>query len=412
MLTSMTHKADLLLITVNEHETTSLLAAFEQLNGKARPVQIDQRVYRDLGSVNGTTVFHAISEMGSGGLGAAHQTVNRAISALHPQAVIGVGIAFGVSEQKQRIGDILLSKQLMLYEPQRVGTTHTQFRGDRAHASSWLLSYFQNAALSKVTKAKVHTGLILSGEKLLDNLEYLNELLSAEPSAIGGEMEGAGLYTAAHEEKIDWVVIKAICDWADGNKSKDKENRQELAAANAAEFVVQALQEVPLIVSRNSSTGRIHTPPQETLGTASKRKTLGDFSDADREIFLDECFEQIAASFANTLLDFQSNESAVQTKFKRVDATKFTAVIFQNGRSSARCKIVLGGGGMPLAITYSGNDNPIDNSFNEALSVKADKEGLYLNPTGMQFVNLTGRQRMDKSKAFEYLWELFTTNLD
>lgn len=404
----MTTKADLLLVTVNEHETQAVLTAFEKLNGRPRSIQLDQRVYRDLGSINGTNVFHAISEMGSGGLGAAHQTVNKAISTLHPKAVIAVGIAFGVSEQKQSIGDILLSKQLMLYESQRVGATNTHFRGDRAHASSWLLNYFQSAALSTWNGAKVRSGLILSGEKLLDNLEYLNQLIAAEPSSIGGEMEGAGLYTAAHEEKIDWIVIKAICDWADGNKAMDKEGRQKQAASNAAEFVIHALQEVPLIESCDQSSEKIQQPSVKKAVSASRKMITRDFSDADRELFLDECFEQIATSFKSALAELENQESAVKAKFKQVDANKFTAVIFQNGKAWARCKIVLGGGGMRLAITYSGNDDPDDNSYNESLSVKADDDGLYLKPMGMPMQDLAGRQRMNEVCAFEYLWELFT----
>jgi hypothetical protein len=41
-------------------------------------------------------------------------------------------------------------------------------------------------------------------------------------------------------------VIKAICDWADGNKEVDKTARQKLSAKNAAEFVVESLKYTPL----------------------------------------------------------------------------------------------------------------------------------------------------------------------
>ena len=59
------------------------------------------------------------------------------------------------------------------------------------------------------------------------------------PEAIGGEMEGAGVYAAAG--KTDWILVKAICDWADGTKHVDKEARQKAAATNAAELVVEAI---------------------------------------------------------------------------------------------------------------------------------------------------------------------------
>jgi nucleoside phosphorylase len=84
-----------------------------------------------------------------------------------------------------------------------------------------------------------HFGLVLSGEKLVNDPEFLKQLRKLEPDAIGGEMEGAGLYVAASEKKVDWILVKAICDWADGSKD---DSAQVLAANNAANFVLYALQ--------------------------------------------------------------------------------------------------------------------------------------------------------------------------
>lgn len=54
---------------------------------------------------------------------------------------------------------------------------------------------------------------------------------------IGGEMEGVGLAAAlSRTNNSNWIVVKAICDWADGNKGEDKENRQRIAAKNAIDF--------------------------------------------------------------------------------------------------------------------------------------------------------------------------------
>ena len=76
----------------------------------------------------------------------------------------------------------------------------------------------------------VRSGVILTGGKLLDNIDYREQLLKLEPEAIGGEMEGAGLYVSSHDKKVDWIVVKAICDWADGDKKKNKKARQQKAA--------------------------------------------------------------------------------------------------------------------------------------------------------------------------------------
>jgi hypothetical protein len=78
------------------------------------------------------------------------------------------------------------------------------------------------------------------------------------------EMEGAGLYVASSEHKVDWIVVKSICDWGEGKKSKNKTARQKKAASTAAKFVLHALQHAPirsietssnLTTSRNDDTG-------------------------------------------------------------------------------------------------------------------------------------------------------------
>jgi len=176
--------------------------------------------------------------------------VTKGIEALQPTAVIMVGIAFGINEDKQKIGDILIAKQLQPYEAQRVGEKII-IRDDRPHSASWLLDLCRGAELmwdenKAKAKAKLHFGVVLSGEKLVDNLAFRNQLLELVPEAIGGEMEGAGLYVACHDKKIDWLLVKAVCDFADGNKGDNKDNRQQLAANNAAEFVLYCLQFVPI----------------------------------------------------------------------------------------------------------------------------------------------------------------------
>ena len=237
---------DLVLITVNKHETQAVHDLFREVTGTAGiPVPLEGRLYHNLGTLNHTTVYHAISEMGSSGPGAMQQAVDKAIRALDPGAVIAVGIAFGVNEKGQSIGDILLSKQLRLYELQRMGAEIVP-RGDKPHASSQLINHFEGFSQVKWKGAKVRPGVILSGEKLIDTIDYRDQLLKFEVEAVGGEMEGTGLYVSSLDHKVDWIVIKAICDWADGSKKKNKTQRQKRAAKNAAEFVVESLKYAPL----------------------------------------------------------------------------------------------------------------------------------------------------------------------
>lgn len=246
----MKHAADVLIVTVTEVESRAVLRTFQAAaERKAVPRSIDNRMYFDLGAVNGARLFLTQSEMGTSGPDASLQTVRKGVEALQPAAVVMVGIAFGVNEQKQAIGDILVTEQLRLYELQRVGTQDGQtqiiLRGERPHASAWLLNHFKSANLLW-EGAKVRFGVVLTGEKLVDSVDFRDQLRAFEPEALGGEMEGAGLYVACQDEKVDWILVKAICDWADGHKAQDKDARQLTAAQNAAAFVLHAWQIAPV----------------------------------------------------------------------------------------------------------------------------------------------------------------------
>jgi nucleoside phosphorylase len=158
-MSGVSPKTDVLIITVNRVESLAVMDAFQKATGKdPYPTIIDNRTYHDLGEVNGARIFLALSEMGTSGLGASQQVIQKGISALCPSAVIAVGIAFGVDEQKQAIGDILVSQQLWLYDLQRIGREIIP-RGDKPHASTKLIDRFRNADLHW-SGAKVHFGLI------------------------------------------------------------------------------------------------------------------------------------------------------------------------------------------------------------------------------------------------------------
>ncbi len=240
----MTHKADILIVTVTEVESRAVMQAFNQANNfEATPLMPIFKTYNDLGEIGNARVFMTTSGMGSNGTGGSLLTVYEAINELSPTAVIMVGIAFGVDKQEQSIGDVLVAKQLYPYDLKKEYSDKTVSRDDKPSSSWWLIDLCENARLHqwRNNNAKLIFGTVLTGQTLVDNIEYRDQLCSRAPEAIGGEMEGAGLYVACQRKKVDWILVKGICDWADGNKGEDKESRQETAAQNAANFVLHAL---------------------------------------------------------------------------------------------------------------------------------------------------------------------------
>ncbi|HJT56439.1 MAG TPA: hypothetical protein VJ761_08090, partial [Ktedonobacteraceae bacterium] len=267
---------DVLLVTATEVEMCAVRDVFLQNTGIFEPRTIGDTTYFDLGVIGGARVFLVQSEMGASGPDGATLVVYEGIKALSPSALVMVGIAFGLLPQEQQIGDILVSQQLLGYELQKVdagpgGQVVIKPRGDRPHASVRLLHRFR-ANIFDWTTTKVHFGLILSGDKLVNNQDFRDSLLRIEPEAIGGEMEGSGGYSAAYRNKVDWILVKAVSDWADGHKDQHKKEHQKLAAENAVRFIIHVLKQGNLA----GKTSTAHSDaPEASTAVLPVRKPIG-----------------------------------------------------------------------------------------------------------------------------------------
>ena len=228
---------DVLLVTVTNVESRAILSRYPERMRRT----IHEKTYYDLGYIGrARTVIVQANDMGPI---EANATVDEGIRELSPYAVIMTGIAFGVRAKGQQIGDVLVSKLIHDYDSERVGTGEddqllSHQRGARATASGWLIDRFNAGNHDWSCPPEIHFGSILSGSKLIDNKEYQTALLRSAPDAIGGEMEGVGLYKAANRHRVHWLLVKGISDWGDGRKGENKSANQKLAAGNAASFVL------------------------------------------------------------------------------------------------------------------------------------------------------------------------------
>jgi len=194
----------------------------------------------------------AVSTARAGSLtpGGSLSTVLNALASLpyKPYAVIMPGIAFGLQKRKQRLGDILVSDRICVYEMQKLSPRIKINRDLKPSATPDLIRLFQSCELNwsldtlPEVRPVVDCGLMMSGEKLVNDPEFVAELLDREPEALGGEMEASGLYAGALELGVRWIMVKAICDWGMGKGDKF----QKIAAQNSIDFVFHVLQELAL----------------------------------------------------------------------------------------------------------------------------------------------------------------------
>ena len=228
----------ILVITVTEKETAAFMKKFKYLNGQKTCYIANKQTY-SIGYFGKYMVAHIRSNMGAGRPDGAILTTYDGLEDIRPKIILMVGIAFGVNDKMQKIGDVLISEKVFPYELIKVSTKDDeQFIINRNLSISPdqdVINIFKNFELENFN---VFTGTILSGEKLVDNIDYRNSLIKlSNDKIIGGEMESCGVAHAATRFGLSkWIIVKSICDFGDGNKSKNKDKNQDLASSCAIDY--------------------------------------------------------------------------------------------------------------------------------------------------------------------------------
>lgn len=239
----------ILIVTANKHETDALLNDGDFKYEVQRSVDSNDTTFYNVGKYGFYNVIHfELNTQGSVGADSSQLSIVTAVNAFHPDAVILVGIAFGkefhdTPYPSQKIGDVLISDKVVDYISGKIKNGDILSDGVIAESGRHLLSTFKFYAKTWIHKinnvaANCEFGMILSGDNVVDDREFKEKLIKRYPRAIGGEMEGRGAYGACRNRNIsEWIIVKAICDWADGTKSTDKEYNQITAAESAVSLL-------------------------------------------------------------------------------------------------------------------------------------------------------------------------------
>ncbi len=239
-----------LLVTAAEPEKKAVLKVMRPMEGETEFIKaVGENMSYEIGVLGKYSVAHVHCEnQGSIKEGAAILTTQEAMSEVKPKACVMIGIAYGADKVEQKIGDVLISEYIQPYDSIRVSTTadgkkYEEDRNQIKEPGRAIKNQFVSFDFNNKNYNIWH-GTLLSGEKLIDNEKYKEELIErfsvckgSNKKIIGGEMEGVGLASALSRcGNANWIIVKAICDWADGNKKENKKEKQALAAKNAADF--------------------------------------------------------------------------------------------------------------------------------------------------------------------------------
>ncbi|MEO5727813.1 MAG: hypothetical protein ABI134_04745 [Byssovorax sp.] len=286
-----TTSVDILLVTATTTEHRELRDA-----ARAMGLLFDKRqgrlgTYYHLGQVGNDRVASIQVKMGAFGSEGSAARCIQARAETQATTLILLGTAFGVNRTQQRIGDVLVSESVFLYDDRhavdasetgRIGSTLEAFGEyvDTATSDKWTLvrrvraflgpgyvlnfpSARRQASLTWVERfrrtadefarmgepERVIVGTLLSGGARIESARFRDDLIAnipaMEPQVVGGEMEAVGAVSAATNDDIDepgWIVVKGISDFADTPSRAKIEESRNGAARSAARVVLRTLQ--------------------------------------------------------------------------------------------------------------------------------------------------------------------------
>lgn len=227
----------ILYIVATETEFQKVIDFYKDKGITLRHLDFKENIYWDLGMIGKNHVYMVKSGMGAKRPDGSILTISQAVSELSPDYMIMIGIAFGMKEdpehpenpKAQKIGDILVSTEIEDYGTCKITDGGIVERGSKIPANPALVKRFTQA-VALWDGAKVRPGLIITNDKLVNKLEFVQGLKERFKDAIGGEMEGCGFLA---NYKNPWILVKAICDF--GHDKGDE--HQVDAAMNAISYV-------------------------------------------------------------------------------------------------------------------------------------------------------------------------------
>lgn len=277
-----------------------------------------------------------------------------------------------------------------------------------------------------------HDRKILAGEEFdgtidarLEQADVILLLVSADflasPYCYDVEMQRAMQRHQDGSARVIPVILRP-CDWHSAPFGKllaaPKDGKPVTKWTDRDEAFVDIVRQIRAALpapSRETATAvsgaRVASPVARPAGPRSSNlRVRKEFSDADRDAFMDDAFDHMGRFFENSLEELSNRNPGVEGRFKRIDAHSFTAVVYKSGKEISRCAIRYGGSrGFGRGITYSGDTHSMSNSYNEQLTVEADDQSLFLKPGGMRMY-MTGRQNQTEHLTFdgaaEYYWEM------
>lgn len=272
--------------------------------------------------------------------------------------------------------------------------------------------------------------------RALEEAQIVLLLVSADFLAsdycFGVEMRRALERHDAGQAAVVPVILRA-CDWKNSPfkhlnalPSEGREIAKWASPDDAFLNVVQGLRKLLMAqkqvsdrsVSAGSAAAARSLAPEARLRparpAASRSSNLAlpiEFSDEAKHEFAEQTFGHVKEYFRGSMEELQRRNPGYSGRLRDKTALAFTAVVFKNGQRAAGCYIRLGGSMSSNGITYSGNEDSSDNSYNELLDIHVEKHSLQWRAQMGAFSGRDPAKGLSQEGAAEHLWTMLIAPL-
>lgn len=246
-----------------------------------------------------------------------------------------------------------------------------------------------------------HDRRIVAGESLDNSIDaYLETadviLCLVSPDFINSDYcysreMGRALERHAQGEASVIPVILRHCEWEQtplkGLRGTPRDNKPVKAWADPDEALNYVAQDIRRAVETRNETkpaheasaavasiGDVSIKPRPRSANLQIPRTL---TDRDRDDYVEKSFEFLAEFFANSLAELEARHGHLSGKVTRLDARRFTAVIYREGRKASAITVYMGGGwGHGRGISFNNDDRGETNSSNGSFDLPSRGEEL------------------------------------
>lgn len=263
----------------------------------------------------------------------------------------------------------------------------------------------------------------------LKNAQIILLLISSDFLASDYCYENELKFALSKHEKNEAVVIPVIlrpCDWKQSPFGKllalPEDGKPVIKYKSLDDAFLEIITGIKVVVDKLNLNKVISKPvipmssPSIISSISSRSSNLKisrEFSDHEKDKFLDDAFEYISKFFEGSLEELKRRNSQIDYRFKKVDSQNFNASIYVDGASKSECMIFLGGSlfRSSKAINYSNKISNSFNSFNEIIGVENDGYKLFLKGSLMYQTRNNISNSLTFEGAAEHFWDMLISPL-